>query len=262
MGVFRLTSLAAVGLAAVGLATAADARRVTVDGLYPYELGGCSLDFNLREMDLCQPVNLGFTIGVTEVIDEEFGDIVERYSSIVLYDDGLISFGGVVDTFIPEEIVRAEWPVVAVQFELQDFQPSGQFVSSPSEVIRGPGTFEAFWYNANVLWNCTEFDEDDEFLCLNGFISVQKQPPHARLLIESLPGDGARFTLSWTEGARSFGYSLGTDVRELGGAGERMFQFIIGTSQPVPEPATWAMMIAGFGLVGAAARKRRRLSAA
>lgn len=33
-----------------------------------------------------------------------------------------------------------------------------------------------------------------------------------------------------------------------------------GTSA-VPEPATWAMMIAGFGLVGAALRRRRRLTA-
>jgi hypothetical protein len=31
-------------------------------------------------------------------------------------------------------------------------------------------------------------------------------------------------------------------------------------SDPVPEPANWAMMIAGFGLVGATQR-RRRLSA-
>jgi hypothetical protein len=30
----------------------------------------------------------------------------------------------------------------------------------------------------------------------------------------------------------------------------------------VPEPASWAMLIAGFGLVGAAARRRRRLVAA
>jgi hypothetical protein len=31
-------------------------------------------------------------------------------------------------------------------------------------------------------------------------------------------------------------------------------------SDPVPEPANWAMMIAGFGLIGATQR-RRRLSA-
>lgn len=27
----------------------------------------------------------------------------------------------------------------------------------------------------------------------------------------------------------------------------------------VPEPGTWAMLIAGFGLVGAAARRRRNI---
>jgi hypothetical protein len=32
----------------------------------------------------------------------------------------------------------------------------------------------------------------------------------------------------------------------------------ITTGGPVPEPATWAMLIAGFGLVGAAARRRRQ----
>ncbi|MES2898001.1 MAG: PEPxxWA-CTERM sorting domain-containing protein [Pseudomonadota bacterium] len=30
----------------------------------------------------------------------------------------------------------------------------------------------------------------------------------------------------------------------------------------VPEPATWAMMITGFGLLGGAARRRRAHSAA
>jgi hypothetical protein len=32
--------------------------------------------------------------------------------------------------------------------------------------------------------------------------------------------------------------------------------FVLGTAGGVPEPATWAMLIAGFGLVGAAARRR------
>ena len=38
------------------------------------------------------------------------------------------------------------------------------------------------------------------------------------------------------------------------------FQNIVGN--PVPEPATWAMLISGFGMVGFAARRRRALSAA
>jgi hypothetical protein len=36
----------------------------------------------------------------------------------------------------------------------------------------------------------------------------------------------------------------------------------IGTTGAVPEPASWAMLIAGFGLVGAAARRRRAVVAA
>lgn len=35
-----------------------------------------------------------------------------------------------------------------------------------------------------------------------------------------------------------------------------------GTLPPVPEPATWALFISGFGLIGLAARRRRALSAA
>lgn len=38
--------------------------------------------------------------------------------------------------------------------------------------------------------------------------------------------------------------------------------FTAGIANVVPEPATWAMMIAGFGLVGVAARRRRLSSAA
>ena len=37
--------------------------------------------------------------------------------------------------------------------------------------------------------------------------------------------------------------------------------FEFGTLTAVPEPASWAMMIAGFGLAGAAARRRREIAA-
>jgi hypothetical protein len=36
---------------------------------------------------------------------------------------------------------------------------------------------------------------------------------------------------------------------------------VLVTQAAVPEPATWAMLIAGFGLVGAAARRRRAITA-
>jgi hypothetical protein len=49
------------------------------------------------------------------------------------------------------------------------------------------------------------------------------------------------------------GLALGRNV------GERVLAS--GAFQPVPEPSTWAMMIGGFGVVGLAARRRRRVTA-
>jgi hypothetical protein len=40
----------------------------------------------------------------------------------------------------------------------------------------------------------------------------------------------------------------------------RWGQYVVAINAAVPEPATWAMMIAGFGFVGAAARRHRRIT--
>lgn len=56
-----------------------------------------------------------------------------------------------------------------------------------------------------------------------------------------------------------FGQTYGcTDVRKDGSAPTFAVHFVraYGSPAPVPEPATWAMMLAGFGLAGAAIRKR------
>ncbi len=45
-------------------------------------------------------------------------------------------------------------------------------------------------------------------------------------------------------------------------SGQPPFALLDGVSVAVPEPSTWAMLIAGFGFVGAAARRRRMASVA
>jgi hypothetical protein len=44
-------------------------------------------------------------------------------------------------------------------------------------------------------------------------------------------------------------------------SGTNWQQSFIPTSGAVPEPASWAMLIAGFGLVGAMQRRRQRVAA-
>lgn len=78
--------------------------------------------------------------------------------------------------------------------------------------------------------------------------------------------DGSDFTdLTFALGGTSINVSsFGEDadrnlyVLDYGG---RIFRFVDPSVAAIPEPASWALMIAGFGLVGAAARRRRSVTA-
>ena len=62
--------------------------------------------------------------------------------------------------------------------------------------------------------------------------------------------------------APGFGSAYSAYVRDHSGAGDtrtRNYAFRI-IDDAVPEPATWAMMIGGFGMIGAAMRRRTRVS--
>ena len=83
--------------------------------------------------------------------------------------------------------------------------------------------------------------------------------------------DGVTFNQSWSApqsllffsadawGGNGF-TATGTLDIENGGGSRNGINFKVGNFTPngvIPEPATWAMMIAGFGLVGASMRRRR-----
>jgi hypothetical protein len=66
------------------------------------------------------------------------------------------------------------------------------------------------------------------------------------------------FNVSIFNGAGATLYSGVVDVRGVPNAGPVTVNFDAVIPGGVPEPASWALMIAGFGLVGAAARRRQR----
>lgn len=75
-----------------------------------------------------------------------------------------------------------------------------------------------------------------------------------------LDGSNARGSLIIDAGGNLFGTTTaggwGGTIYRLSGAG-----FVTPGGGVIPEPATWAMLIAGFGLVGAGLRIRRRREA-
>lgn len=66
--------------------------------------------------------------------------------------------------------------------------------------------------------------------------------------------------VSWNCGIRPFGGNW-SGFLIVEGPNEGIVQFRTWFGTTVPEPATWAMMIGGFGLVGAGLRVRRRRAA-
>ncbi len=76
-----------------------------------------------------------------------------------------------------------------------------------------------------------------------------------RLTIRFKPaGEGLSVLLGDVDGP---GENFAIDFAKAGGTAS-----LVITSAGVPEPASWALMIAGFGLVGAAARRRNRAAQA
>ena len=61
---------------------------------------------------------------------------------------------------------------------------------------------------------------------------------------------------NWTTAMASFS-GVGKSVDFFGSPGDIYFDDVALGATAVPEPATWAMMITGFGLTGAAVRRRR-----
>ncbi|WP_235890262.1 PEPxxWA-CTERM sorting domain-containing protein [Sandaracinobacter neustonicus] len=101
---------------------------------------------------------------------------------------------------------------------------TGGFFFTPAPGLDGPGTHSADGF-ADLVWYGLDFTTDADGLLWLDFFETYSD--------EANP-DGL-----WN-GTLTFTYTPGTP-----------------TGPVVPEPATWAMMIAGFGLVGASMRRRR-----
>jgi hypothetical protein len=81
---------------------------------------------------------------------------------------------------------------------------------------------------------------------------------------ESVAGDRAFVTYSaWFIAANSGNFTLSFTGEGLGNVNiGPVLDDVLVTQSTVPEPASWAMLIAGFGLVGAAQRRRKLALAA
>jgi hypothetical protein len=249
----RIGAAAAIAAAALTTfaATSADARRVSTDDPWPMpEVGACVLDTGIATQG-CNPISLGFTVRIGS----------QTYNSIYLYDDGLISFGSTVTNPLSDTVEGFGTPVIAAglsRIEVFDFPP---YVTSQfSERVTGnPGEFLLGWYEGEVEF-IGGVDPEDQFQLLPGSYARVVNTGYYRLLkLEPLEPGRARATIFTSGFGGPLGYSLGNVSLALEEPiqDDYVFEFGERIVPGIPEPASWALMIAGFGLVGLAARRRR-----
>ncbi|MES2288157.1 MAG: PEPxxWA-CTERM sorting domain-containing protein [Pseudomonadota bacterium] len=150
---------------------------------------------------------------------------------------------------------------------------SGNFANEPSantimffldannailNVAAGFNTGFSFWYTSSTAAAVTVWDGLNGTGNLLGTINLNAQ--HT----QNCGGDPNGTFCNWTNAGVSFA-GTAKSINFGGTANQTGYDNITfgssrATGGAVPEPATWAMMIGGFGAIGVAARRRRRMT--
>jgi len=133
------------------------------------------------------------------------------------------------------------------------------FPDADHAILNAPSGFTAgisFFYASSVPATVTVYDGSNA----TGRVLATL---HLAAPASGCPGDPTGVNACWSKVGAAF---AGTAFSVLfGGAANRTAFDNITIGSPfavIPEPAAWALLIAGFGLVGCAARRRRALRAA
>ena len=133
---------------------------------------------------------------------------------------------------------------------------TGQFYFGPGSLIDQPNGFE-------VVANATShpFGDVDTIYADSGFVSIAKTGPNP------LPFTVAKTGFIGVDDPNylyiSFGFSSSASHAVTGIRMPGSFHMAIGADEasavflPIPEPESWALMVAGFGAVGLMVRRRR-----
>lgn len=176
----------------------------------------------------------------------------------------IVASGAEARTLIYEGIVAAQEnpgddPFVALGDKLTirfGYDPATQpraidanLTDDPEVLLFGPG-FSAFT-NRGLAWTF-----GDEYLDQGVLLKDGQEPAFSALLIPTNTASRPILRVSQS------GFSIepgdgfyGNQTPSLGFSGDLRLSF---AGNPVPEPATWALMLAGFGMLGLMGRRQRQ----
>lgn len=203
------------------------------------------------------PIALGFNYTL-------FGT---TYNSIYINNNGNVSFGNGISAYVPTGPTGADQPVISPWFD--DVDTRGALSGVVHYQLDTPGQLVVTW--DNVGYYSAHDDKLDSFqlvLRSDGFAV-----PSGEGQIGFFYGNmGWEATNTSQVAAVGFGDGSGNGEVLFGSSSQANLNTVVANHHiwfdqnlvvvppgGIPEPATWAMMIAGLGLVGTAMRRQRSL---
>ena len=200
-------------------------------------------------------------VGIDMPFSANFG--TGAFSKVYVYDNGLVSFGSVIAASadlsslasIGGNVLTAGYsPTMSMTtpFQVQDpsdaFAATGVLNSVPVFRVRYVASFGTATETADLPMQFSIFDVGSGVYALQfGHGDFDKDPDIAPDAYLGYSFGGAGFQVS------------GATLRSQVQSGTTDFEYFFGGSTgAVPEPASWMMLMVGFGLAGGAMRQKRR----
>jgi len=260
-GKFGISSVAGLLALAVFGTSAANARRVVVDDPWPMPSAGyCLLNPSFQNPD-CNPVSLGFFVGNAGV----------NHSKLYIYDDGLVSFGAPVGNWQADFAIDFGSPVIVTglnRIVFDDSVPGDPLTPIFAAVDRNSGSeISILWFLGEPAFvggieldadgNPVLDDDGNQVLKPGSYAYIAQSEAYQRLTLKPIGNGRTQALVEFIPGGLRGDNSM-ADVTNLF-EDSTTYSFEFGAA--IPEPATWAMLIAGFGLVGGSFRVRRAKTA-
>lgn len=222
--------LAAALTGSVFASTPANAASLLINGSFE-DLGGATLNS-------CGGVGCGYT----------YGSLIPGWSNGVGVVSGQFQpgdfTGGIVLTSMPDGLTGA-------------YINGGGTLSQSAGTVTAAGTL----YNFSVYFGLRN-DADIATQILGQASLNIGSNSYAVAGTSPSYGDWAKYSVSYVSTSADIGKSIGVTLigQSNGSAYQSLFDNAQLDASAVPEPATWLMMIVGFGAVGASVRRRRSQS--
>jgi hypothetical protein len=276
MRAIRRFKYAAAVAAVLLTSTAAHAAVITIpqsalvasSGYYTNDLGGISVttgggngsnvgDPSGRNDDgFNGPVPLGFNFTMFGV----------TYTDIYINNNGNVSFGNGISAFVPSGPTGANQPIISPWFDDVDTRGANSGVVHLQEDT--PGQLVVTWDNVGSFFEQDTLLDSFQLVLRSDSFNAPAGEGQIGFFYGTMGWEQSVYT---TAAAIGFGDGAGngevldgsgtqTDLNTVVANHHIWFNQNLSVVDPtvgVPEPATWAMMIVGFGLVGIAMRRRR-----